>query len=760
MTRLMRQLLFASFILIVFAWCAAALYFDAPPELSAVLVHERASKEYVGSEQCGSCHAKQVQSWKTSDHYQSMLEANEESVLGDFSDVDLEFHSVNSKMARDDDGRYFVDTSGPQGETERFEIKYTFGFYPLQQYLVELENGFIQALNIAWDSRTEQEGGQRWFHLREDLELTPEHPFYWTRHFQNWNSRCAECHSTNIEKNYSLKDHSYNTTWSEINVACEACHGPASQHLTLAASNQLTEGNLGFDSPLHQPLQWQFDNQSAIASHKGKSSERDINMCGRCHSLSTRLTEALTNEGFHQNNRLQLPTPPSYYVDGQIREEVFVLGSFLQSKMYAAGVTCTNCHDPHNNKLIMEGNDLCSQCHNREVFDTEKHHHHPINSEGAQCVNCHMPENTYMQVDKRRDHSFTIPRPDVSLALDVPNACTECHGNKEKGVHNGKDNQWASDQLAKWGAPKQKKHWAHLNHRAQIGDVTVTSSIVKSINEEASPDIVRAALLQALAQQPSPQSLELARHQLKNKNPMIRRGAVSAMQNLPANMRWELLSQYLHDENRSVRFEVMQALADVLNQLPQSQRNVLLERIDEYQKILSLTADSPASQLAIANLNASLGYTEAAEKSYLQALRIEANFVPALLNLADFYRATERESKVDGLLKKALNLAPGSNSVHHSYGLYWVRMQDYTRALDHLKRSTQGTDAIAHYAYVYAVALDSLGKTSEAINQLIAANQRWPKHYSLLTTLIAYLEKMGETADIEKYTSELQAISR
>ncbi|MEH6469041.1 MAG: HEAT repeat domain-containing protein, partial [Porticoccus sp.] len=706
-----------------------------------------------GAKSCSNCHQEEHQQWQQSDHHKAMQTVTASSVLGDFSGVTVRYHNIDSRFYLNNK-HYYVDTLDETGTKKTFEIKYTFGFKPLQQYLIETNDGHIQALNIAWDSRSKEQGGQRWFHLQPDENISPEHPFFWTRYFQNWNNRCASCHSTNVDKNYDVDTHSYNTTWSEINVSCEACHGPGKKHLELANSNKLTMNNTGFSSPAAPSLKWQFKDGESIARPEGEKNTEQINMCGSCHSLRTPLTEKTDGKDFHNTNRLQLLDEGSYFLDGQIREEVFVMGSFLQSKMHGKGVTCSNCHNPHSGKVLIEGNGLCAQCHRPQVFDTPEHHHHLVASTGAACVNCHMPERTYMQVDERRDHSFTTPRPDLSRTLDVPNACTNCHAGQA-----GKDNAWASEQLSTWGIKPNNDHWATLSQRARAGDVLVTQAITQLIDDDSSPNIVRASLLQELAAFPSNTSVKTALKSLQDENPMVRRAAVNTMQALPPQVRWKLLSPHLKDESRSVRFQLAETLADLLAQLPVDQQHALTPVIEEYRDSLAVSADSPATQAAIAMLELRIGNITAAENAYLQALRIEPNYVPALLNMADFYRSTARDMEAETLLKRALSVAPDGGAVQHSFGLLLIRKGDYKSALPHLKLATELADAQARYAYVYAVALDNMGQTKEAAKTLKRATERWPNQYDLLMTLVLYLEKTGNTYSIKKYVSQLMQIA-
>ena len=105
------------------------------------------------------------------------------------------------------DGRFFVHTRGPGGEMGEFEVAYTFGIEPLQQYLIPFTGGRLQCLTIAWDV----ERGE-WFHLYPDQEVPPDDWLHWTRNAQNWNGMCAECHSTNRIKGYDSESQTFSTT--------------------------------------------------------------------------------------------------------------------------------------------------------------------------------------------------------------------------------------------------------------------------------------------------------------------------------------------------------------------------------------------------------------------------------------------------------------------------------------------------------------------------------------------------------------------
>ncbi|MBC7183590.1 MAG: hypothetical protein H5U30_08490, partial [Marinobacter sp.] len=359
---------------------------------------------------CTDCHAQQVEQWSRSQHAVAMAPVSADTVLGDFDSGEFKDVELGASFRRDGDS-YAIHVK-EDGETLVWQVKYTFGVYPLQQYLVETGNGRLQAFNIAWDARSASAGGQRWFRLDEPGQNHPGDPMHWTGVYQNWNNQCADCHSTGLERNYDVESDSYDTRWQQVSVGCSACHESGKEHAQAARSRE----SLAPGIELAAMGAWLVSQGKHPPRHQGPdSSSKQVVSCGRCHSLRT----SLTDQGgglVHDQFSLTRLDQPLYYSDGRVREEVFVLGSFEQSKMFQAGVVCSDCHNPHTGKLKAQGNAVCTQCHNASDFDTPQHHRHPRSSEGAQCVNCHMPESTFMKIDDRREHSFMVPRPDISKA--------------------------------------------------------------------------------------------------------------------------------------------------------------------------------------------------------------------------------------------------------------------------------------------------------------------------------------------------------
>src|SRR5690554_6692196 len=337
----------------------------------------------------------------------------------------------------------FMGADCPDGALEEFEVLYTFGPDPMQQYLVDLGQGRQQALSIVWDTRPAEQGGQRWFHLYPDDEIGHGDPLHWTGAAQNWNFMCADCHVTDYRKGFDADKGSFSPAWSELGVGCEACHGPGSQHLAWAEGEHgLADRGLTVLLDERRGMHWLHELERVTARRSEPLlSDREQQVCAQCHSLRSAVAE-----GYHAGlplldfYRPELLSDPLYFADGQQREEVFITGNFAQSRMHAAGVTCSDCHEPHSQALRAKGNALCGSCHLPSNFDRPEHHQHPADSSGAQCVNCHMPERTYMVIDPRRDHGISIPRPDLGQALGIPDACSSCHSDRSA--------DWAAQQVA------------------------------------------------------------------------------------------------------------------------------------------------------------------------------------------------------------------------------------------------------------------------------------------------------------------------
>jgi tetratricopeptide (TPR) repeat protein len=711
---------------------------------------------YVGRETCQSCHAEQNMLWQGSHHDLAMATANSETVLGDFNNAIFTHTGVTSTFTKRN-GKYFVKTDGKDGQLQEFEIQYTFGAIPLQQYLIGFPNGRYQALGIAWDSRPKEQGGQRWFHLYPENPPKPGEPLHWTGIEQTWNYQCAECHSTNLQKNYDTKQDRYATTWTEINVSCEACHGPASNHLYWANKEtgweQIPAMGLEIRFNDRKDIAWVIDPQTGIARRNKPLTHRiEVETCARCHSRRGIFSEDYQfRRPILDTHDVSLLRDGLYYPDGQIRDEVYVYASFLQSKMYHASVTCSDCHEPHSLKLRAEGDDVCLQCHQAEKFDTSDHHKHKSESQGSRCVECHMPETTYMVIDPRRDHSIRIPRPDLSIKLGVPNACTRCHTDQT--------NIWAVESMHNWyGESKQDwQDFAAVLSEARRGNPAVTPELEALIGNQSMPAIVRATLLIELPRYISASSLPVIRDALKDPDPLVRQATINALSNSNPNLRLQLLFPLLDDSVRAVRLAATRALMDLpVSQLDEQQNEQLYRAITDYEKSLKVNADRPEAMVELGVFYSVQRRYLDAEQAYQRAIDLDNHFNAAYVNLADLFAQQQREAEGRAILKQGLTVLPNDPDLHHALGLSLIRSKEYDEAMPALTRAAKLAPENARYTYVYAVALHSMGNARKAITTLETALQQHPYDRQIMEALVAFYRDAGELEKAKTIAARLQ----
>lgn len=719
-----------------------------------------ADPDYVGSQVCGVCHAREFESWRSSHHDLAMQEATEATVLGDFNDARLKHFGVTNSFFRRDGG-FWVRTEGADGGLQEFEIAYTFGAAPLQQYLIRFSRGRLQALAIAWDTRPQAEGGQRWFHLYPDEAVPAGDALHWTGRFQNWNVMCAECHSTHLKKNYDPATDSFATTWSEIDVGCEACHGPGAAHVAWAESTAEPTASADLKGLIAGYLAgrdtggWEMDPERGIARWQGPPRNRgEIEVCAVCHSRRQPLTEGWqAGDGFHDTHALALLDPGLYHADGQILDEVYVFGSFLQSKMHAAGVVCSDCHDPHSLDLLADGNAVCSQCHLPAKFDVAAHHHHQPGSPGAECANCHMPSQTYMVVDPRRDHGFRVPRPDLSVALGTPNACTGCHDDRSDA--------WAAETVADWSgsATQDAPHFATALHAGREGLPGAEAALAAIVLDEAEPAIVRATALSLVPRYFSGAYLVAYRAGLGSDDPLLRQAALRALAPFPLEERLQFAGHLLGDAVRSVRIEAARLLAPVpAEAFSPRQRARLARAADEYVEAQLLLGFWPRSHVNLGLFYADRGEMAKAEAAYQAALDRDPAFVPAYLNRADLARQQGQEELVRGILKAGLAVSPEAPALHHALGLALIRQKRFPDALPALKRAAEGAPQEARFAFVYGIALNSTGSASQALAVLRAALDRHPHDPDLLLALATISRDRGAVETALSYAERLLAL--
>jgi tetratricopeptide (TPR) repeat protein len=697
---------------------------------------------------CASCHASAAQAWRRSHHAHAMAAPAAETVKGDFRGTRFRHRGVETRFSLRD-GRYGVRTDGPDGRPADFEVAWTFGWSPLQQYLIAMPGGRLQALQVAWD-----EPRRRWYHLRADERAPPGDVLHWTGRYQNANTMCLSCHVTGWEKRYDAQADTFASTWRAPNVGCQACHGPGGRHVDWARAK--TEGR---PPPATPGERFGLVVDFAAAGPRGQ-----VEACSACHSRRTELTASAPPGAPRLDHFLpMLLSPPAYHVDGQQREEVFVDGSYRQTRMYQAGVTCTHCHDAHDGRTTLQGDALCTQCHAPTPnpafpkaagrFDARSHHFHREGSEGARCVSCHMPSTTYMGIQARPDHSIRVPRPDVSAKLGTPDACTQCHTDR--------DARWAAERVAQWYGRqrRQEPHWGEAFAAARAGRPGAADAVARIAADRAQPAIVRATALDLL--RADPRTGDAIRVEAtRDPDPEVRAAAADSLEPLPPVARASGLAPLLSDPVRAVRIAAARAFASLPRErVDPAVRPALDLALDEYVTAQSVSLDMPGARLNLAVLAQHRGRSDEAASHYLAALRLDPDFTPARANLARLYNALGRNADAERVLREGLSRQPGIGELQYSLGLLLAEEERFGDAVAALARAAALMPERAKVRYNLGLAQQRAGRRREAEASLLAAQRLDPADAQTPYALAVLYAQDGRWDDARRWADALVALA-
>jgi Tfp pilus assembly protein PilF len=692
---------------------------------------------FVGSAKCERCHKQAYGKWKNSHHDLAMDVATDNTVLGDFDDAVLRHNGIETRFFRKN-GKFYVHTQGAEGKMGDYEIAYTFGVFPLQQYLVPFPGGRLQCLPIAWDVKA-----KKWF-LLPNYTDDPKDWLHWTRGGQNWNGMCAECHSTNLQKRYDMTTDTFRTTWTDIDVGCEACHGPGERHVAWAdrPAMGLTETK----------------NFELTVDTRELDAPGMLRICAPCHSRRSFLGGPIPIPGEVMDGMIpQVLETGLYYPDGQILEEVYVYGSFVQSKMYRRGVRCSDCHDIHSLKLHKEKNDLCLSCHRADTYDTENHHFHKKvhkgkPSEGWLCVRCHMPGRFYMGVDFRIDHSIRVPRPDLSRELGTPNSCNAA------GCHADKSVDWSVGHYRKWYGAKRKPHYGQAIADGRARKPGAGAELTRLADDHLMPGIARATALSLLQGNQSKETRQTFSRALADNDALVRFHAVQNFPAGPPEERVRFLAPLLFDPVKAVRIEAAQGLSAVpADQMAPDQRSAFDRALAEYVRAMEYSADFAASRHNLGILYANLGQPDRARENYEAAIAIDNLFYPSKVNLAILYSQMGRNRDAETLLRSVLAARPGDPEVAYSLGLLLAEEKRYGEALGFLKTATRGTPERSRAYYNLGLLQQRLGDAPEAERSLRRALELEPRNLDYLYAAADLYVKAGRLDEARKIAERMIA---
>lgn len=686
---------------------------------------------YVGSANCKSCHQDEFTDWQMSDHHQAMAVANDSTVVGDFNKVTFTADGVTNSFFKKDN-KFYINSQGEDGKNHDYQVLYTFGIFPLQQYLIELPGGRMQSSRVSWDVRN-----KKWFHQYAGQKINSSDWMHWTGNSQNWNTMCASCHSTNLVKNYDYKTDSYHTTFSEINVSCESCHGPGSKHLNFINSNAYKSGVKLTNSGFYYA--------------KDSNAQMQLNTCAPCHARKTEIAADFVHNGQLLDNIIpQNINDEFYFADGQIKQEDYEYGSFTQSKMFHNNVRCSNCHNPHSGKLKLQGNNLCLSCH-QPKYDSKEHYFHEPNSEGSKCVNCHMPTKTFMGVDIRRDHSLRIPRPDQSLVYNTPNACTNCHTNQ--------NNKWAADAIKKHFGDKRAYHFSDDLLPGSLRNETSETHLINLLSDSSQPAIARATAATYLGEIVTVTSANALLQNLNSSDALIRYYALRALNNFPPTVWQTVAYTSLSDKVRAVRIAAA-GLYHLLppNQIPKDYEAAYLAADNENKNFLHYQTDFSVGNLLIADYELQSGDYVSAVNHYLRGLKKDSLMNYGRLNLAATYNSIGQNDEALKVLKQAEAIDKQNDRIYYNMGLLYFEMDDNKMAATAFEKAVFLKSTIPDVYYNYGLILLQEKNLKKSETVLLKGYAIDPNSLKLNYALAYFYLQQNNASNALKYAKTLYTL--
>jgi tetratricopeptide (TPR) repeat protein len=671
---------------------------------------------YTGSSSCQSCHTQEHTDWLTSHHFMAMQPATDSTVSGDFNNAVLTADGVTSKFFKKD-GRFYIHTEDETGAYRDMEVLYTFGFTPLQQYLVAFPGGKMQATRMSWDTKA-----GKWFHQYAGEKMPPGDWLHWTGNGQNWNTMCASCHSTNVKKGYDVKSDTYNTTYNEITVGCESCHGPGKNHIDYINGNDYKKGR-----KVEGSMTYLF---------AGANKMNEINTCGYCHARRSDITENVHPGAEVLDDYIpELPTLPYFHADGQMDDEDYNYTSFLQSKMYQRGVTCNNCHNPHSGKLKLDGPTVCGQCHLPSQYESEKHTLHKVGTVGVNCISCHMPTKYYMGNDLRHDHTFRVPRPDMTLAFGVPNTCNACHSDKSA--------EWAADAIEKGYGKKPAYHWSEDLAAGSRVDPQAASHLTKLVADSSVPNMARAAAIRYLGQLQEGNPAAPILKYLNDTSALVRYTALQALRSFPPQVWANYATPLFSDKVRAVRIAAANLYLDFpANQIPAQYFDAFTKAKTELYRFTILQADFAQGSLQAGDYHRRTGDMPNAEFFYRRAVAKDSQLVNARVNLASTLNAMGRNEEALEQLQRSAKIETQSDHIYYTLGLLYAEMRDYPKAEASLAQAAKINPNNVRAIYNHGLLLAQQGKEREAEKKYLQALGVDPQYGDVLNALtILYIQQ-------------------
>jgi predicted CXXCH cytochrome family protein len=636
---------------------------------------------YTGSNACQSCHQSAYDTWRKTLHVQMTKPIAEARVEGDFGNGAVLSQNGRSYTMERRDGRYFVSIARQKQQAEKFEVHYTLGARRFQGYLSKLADGRIYVLPVFWHNEA-----RRWVDWKE-ITPVPDDPDHDLR--QIWNITCVNCHATNLVKNFNPATKTYATTWTEMGVGCEACHGPGAAHIAVTSEWQ--------KNPATRPAEPTAAQLRIFAASKATPREM-FDACGYCHGNKNNVFFGFKPGDRYEDYALPFlisqPIPDNdpqgeFWPDGRPsrfnRPQALTLTGCFQRGQ----ATCTSCHRMHGSAndhalkipveaegggLTRQSDRLCTQCH--EVATS--HSHHDAASQGSRCVACHMSDVNWRLITRRRDHTFQPPVPELTARFGVPNACTTCHEDKSP--------EWAVSTMDAWyGNAEKRRAVVRLSdtmYRAGTGDTSVLPDLARLAADRSHGTLIRASAAefvgQLLAKKPTAESAE---HAEPKKN-----SAVSAISAVEFRSVVNALIGAAADREPAVRVTAVRALSQIAPDTDPRVTSVLAAHLTDSARLVRVSAVEALTALGIMRLVGARGDAlSRAQDEWAESLRT-FNDVAADHTALGWLEASRGRPDVGTKeLQIAISLDPTDARPHVYLGILAARAGDYTQALQHFR---------------------------------------------------------------------------
>ena len=674
-------------------------------------------KKDTSANRCKTCHEEQFKDWSHSQHANAMRDIGNDLDDKAFTGKSLIIYAKRQVEFLKKNNTFIIREKWEGKEWVEYKPVAVIGESPLIQYLIPFPGGRLQVFDFAYDPAKDE-----WFNVFGDEHRQTNEWGYWSNRGMNWNVQCADCHMTNLNKNYDVDTDSYQTSWEHTAITCKQCHKGTDDHMS---------------NPHYKP-----------------TTENKMDGCASCHSVREDLTD-----GFHAGEKYDNHYRPLladwaniYFEDGQVSGENFEYGSFIMSRMHHKGVTCLDCHDPHSAKLKLpaDNNTLCLSCHQAPgqkeatVIDPIAHSHHAAGSEGGKCVSCHMPITTYMARDPRRDHGFTTPDPLLTKELNIPNACNRCHEDKDSEWSIKWTNEWYGDRMNRWSRER-----AFLVARAKSGDPGVVPELIKAFEKEQVEGWhqVFIGLLQPWVNQVDVQ--KAIQPFLQHENPLLRSKATQILGTFNSPDELERLKK---DGSTAVR----------LSSLWSSRQLLANEAIlpEEFQNFINLHSDQPEgalSQAELAMLKNDLDSTEAWLRKAVnwdQTSSYPKQMLAQILNM--------RNDKTGALemLRAAGKIDPENIQVLYQNSLLEAELNNIPEAVKLLENINEVAPYFHKAWYNLGLIYSQQNRLEDSIYALYKAVNINPQDVQSLYALATVYYRFGNNADAQKYCMEVLTYDR